>query len=146
MAETKNIQVEFNAQQVDKVLGDAERLQQIIWHLVTNAIKFTPAGGRVEIELTTVFNHSQNYAQIRITDTGIGISPKLLPNIFDRFQTVDATIPKSQSGLGLGLAIVHRLVLMQNVTINVQSLGVGAGITFIVQLPCVRSRSRQQLI
>ncbi|MFB2877448.1 PAS domain S-box protein [Floridanema aerugineum] len=131
-AEAKNIQI---CSQIDYsvgiVLGDASRLQQIVWNLLSNSVKFTPNGGRVEVRLTTV-NH---LAQIQVSDTGRGISPDFLPHVFDRFRQEDGSITRSFGGLGLGLAIVRYLVELHGGTILAESSGHGQGATFTVQLP-----------
>jgi len=121
------------------VSGDPERLQQVIWNLLSNGIKFTPAGGKVEVQLSVSCGSEQhttnNYAQIQVNDTGIGISKDFLPYVFERFRQADGTTTRSHSGLGLGLAIVRHLVELHSGTIYVQSDGEGTGATFIVQLP-----------
>ena len=86
-----------------KVLGDIDRLQQVLWNILSNSIKFTSAGGRVEIVMQAIENH----AEVRVTDTGKGILPELLPHIFDRFRQGDSSTTKADQGLGLGLAIVY---------------------------------------
>jgi len=121
------------------VSGDPERLQQVIWNLLSNGIKFTPAGGKVEVQLSVSCGSEEhttnNYAQIQVSDTGIGISKDFLPYVFERFRQADGTTTRSHSGLGLGLAIVRHLVELHRGTIHVQSDGEGKGATFIVQLP-----------
>ncbi|MER3589858.1 MAG: histidine kinase, partial [Mastigocladus sp. ERB_26_1] len=113
-ADIKNIQIESMLDSsVGQVMGDAERLQQIVWNLLSNAVKFTPAGGRVEVRLEQLNNN----AQITISDTGIGITPNFLPYIFDRFRQADSTTTRSHNGLGLGLAIVRHLVEMHSGTV-----------------------------
>src|SRR4028118_1249549 len=88
------------------IKGDFDRLQQVVWNLVSNAIKFTPQGGKVEVRLTKTSSH----AEIQVIDTGIGISPDFLPYVFDRFRQEDSTTTRSYGGLGLGLAIVRHLI------------------------------------
>src|SRR5208282_2546923 len=87
------------------VSGDAVRLQQIVWNLLANAIKFTPKGGRVRLRV----EQQTQSVKIQVTDTGIGIHPDFLPHVFDRFRQADSTTTRGYSGLGLGLAIVHYL-------------------------------------
>jgi len=113
------------------VLGDANRLQQVVWNLLSNAVKFTPKGGRVEVRLELI----DSRVQIRVSDTGQGISPEFLPYVFERFRQADSTTTRSHGGLGLGLAIVRHLVELQGGTVHVQSPGIGQGATFIVNLP-----------
>ncbi|MEA5581582.1 ATP-binding protein [Nodularia harveyana UHCC-0300] len=124
------------------ITGDSERLQQIIWNLLSNGIKFTPPGGRVEIALSQSIDHSQelpqtmtSYAQIQVKDTGIGIKSEFLPYIFDRFRQADSSSTRSYGGLGLGLAIVHHLVELHGGIIYVDSHGEDQGATFTVKLP-----------
>ncbi|MBD2182449.1 response regulator [Planktothrix sp. FACHB-1375] len=118
------------------VMGDPDRLQQVICNLLTNAIKFTPEGGQVEVSLLTDRQRqiaNEDYAEIRVIDSGIGISAEFLPFVFDRFrQAKDSNAAK---GLGLGLAIVQHLVELHKGTINAKSAGIGQGATFIVRLP-----------
>lgn len=118
------------------VYGDSKRLQQIVYNLLSNAIKFTPIGGRVDITLAT--EGLMPYAEITVTDTGIGISQEFLPYVFDRFRQADSTITRKFGGLGLGLAIVHHLVEMHGGTITAQSPGEEQGATFTVKLPLLK--------
>ena len=113
------------------VLGDANRLQQVVWNLLSNAVKFTPKGGRVEVRLELI----DSRVQIRVSDTGQGISPEFLPYVFERFRQADSTTTRSHGGLGLGLAIVRHLVELQGGTVHVESAGIGQGAKFIVNLP-----------
>ncbi|HYY43273.1 MAG TPA: ATP-binding protein, partial [Pyrinomonadaceae bacterium] len=113
------------------VAGDPARLQQIIWNLVSNAIKFTPPGGRVEVGLGCHDGH----AEISVRDTGAGISPDFLPYVFDRFRQADQTTSRKHGGLGLGLAIVRHLVELHGGTVAAASAGEGQGATFTVRLP-----------
>jgi len=111
--------------------GDPDRIQQIIWNLLTNAIKFTPKGGRVEVRLAGIASH----VEITINDTGQGIDPVLLPHVFDRFRQSDSSTTRSHGGLGLGLSIVRQLVELHGGTVTAESPGAGAGTTFKVILP-----------
>lgn len=113
------------------ISGDYNRLQQVVWNLLSNAVKFTPKGGSVEVCLERV----DSYAQIRVSDTGGGISAEFLPYVFDRFSQADSATTRSQGGLGLGLAIVRQLVELHGGTVHAQSPGKGQGATFIVNLP-----------
>ena len=112
------------------VKGDPERLQQVVWNLVSNAIKFTPEGGKVAVLLINTGIH----AEIQVKDTGIGISSEFLPYVFDRFRQEDSTTTRSYGGLGLGLAIVRHLVELHGGTVQVDSEGEGKGATFTVKL------------
>jgi signal transduction histidine kinase len=113
------------------VRGDADRLQQVIWNLLANAIKFTPQGGRVVVFIEPASEHME----VRIVDTGQGISPDLLPLVFEQFrQAADATT-RRHTGLGLGLGIARYLVELHGGTVQAASPGVGQGATFTVRLP-----------
>lgn len=116
------------------VLGDANRLQQIVWNLLSNAVKFTPNHGLVEVELSQV-QTSRVMAQILVRDTGKGIQPEFLPHIFDYFRQADGGTTRQFGGLGLGLAIVRHLVELHGGTIRARSDGDGKGATFTVRLP-----------
>jgi signal transduction histidine kinase len=113
------------------VLGDADRLQQVVWNLLSNAIKFTPGDGAVEVRL----RQNGGSAEVRVSDTGAGIRPDFLPYVFDRFRQAESTITRSHGGLGLGLSIVRHLVELHGGTVEVQSPGEGQGATFSVLLP-----------
>ncbi|MUL36836.1 hybrid sensor histidine kinase/response regulator [Gloeocapsopsis dulcis] len=113
------------------VSGDSDRLQQIVWNLLANAIKFTPKGGQVQVRLERVNSH----VEIIVSDTGQGISADFLPYIFERFRQADSTHTRSHGGLGLGLAIVRHLVELHGGSVQAQSPGEGQGSTFVVQLP-----------
>ncbi|HEY2895029.1 MAG TPA: ATP-binding protein, partial [Pirellulales bacterium] len=111
--------------------GDPARLQQIVWNLLTNAIKFTPKAGKLTVGLARTDSH----VEIRVADNGIGIAPEFLPFVFDRFRQADASTTRAHGGLGLGLAIVRQLADMHGGSVRVESAGQGKGATFIVQLP-----------
>jgi two-component system CheB/CheR fusion protein len=117
------------------VLGDRDRLQQVLWNILSNAIKFTPPGGRVEI----VMQDLENHAEVRVTDTGKGIKPELLPYIFDRFRQGDSSTTKTDQGLGLGLSIVYHLVEQHGGTVQAESPGEGQGTTITLRLPLLPS-------
>ena len=123
--------VTSGAEDETPVLGDGMRLQQIVGNLVANAIKFTPGGGRVTITL----ERSDQQARIVVADTGIGIDPALLPQIFEKFWQADPSTPPAREGLGLGLSIVRRLVELHGGTIEAHSAGSGSGTRMIVTLP-----------
>ncbi len=131
-AEGKNISIECMLDgSASCVFGDASRLQQVVWNLLTNAVKFTPSGGRVEVCLEA----SGSDALLKIKDTGIGINADFLPYIFDRFRQADASTTRSYGGLGLGLTIVRHLVEMHGGTVQADSPGRSLGATFAVRLP-----------
>ena len=113
------------------ISGDPDRLQQIIWNLLTNAIKFTPKGGRVEVRLERIASHME----IIISDTGQGIAPEFLLHVFERFRQSDSSSTRRHGGLGLGLSIVRQLVEMHGGTVKAESPGEGQGTIFKVILP-----------
>jgi two-component system CheB/CheR fusion protein len=129
-AEAKGIQIVSQLNSAT-VVGDFDRLQQVMWNLLSNAIKFTPAGGRVGIMLEAVYSH----AEIRVSDTGIGIPADLLPYVFERFRQGDSSSSKTSQGLGLGLSIVRHIVELHGGTVQAQSRGEGLGTTITVRLP-----------
>ncbi|MBD2437029.1 response regulator [Nostoc sp. FACHB-110] len=167
LAEAKSIHI--NAildSSVNSVCGDPARLQQVIWNLLTNAIKFTPKDGNVEVHLETVHLSNQencellpcgeitlsaglapirfftsSYVQIQVIDTGIGIEPDFLPKVFERFRQADSTTTRSHNGLGLGLAIVRHLVELHGGQILAESPGAGQGATFTVRFPLMPNNS-----
>jgi PAS domain S-box-containing protein len=118
--------------------GDGARLQQVIGNLLSNAAKFTSAGGTVSLSLEATPRH----ATLTVRDTGCGITPEFLPYVFDRFRQADSTTSRSQGGLGLGLAIVHHIVEIHDGTVEVSSAGVGHGSAFTVTLPCLPEPER----
>ncbi|MEP7218156.1 MAG: PAS domain-containing protein [Bacteroidota bacterium] len=123
------------------VSGDPARLQQIVWNLLTNAIKFTPKGGRVQVILKRVNSH----IEISVVDSGEGIKPEFLPYIFERFRQADATTTRNHGGLGLGLAIVKSLVELHGGSVRANSPGVGQGATFVVALPPTVIRDGEEI-
>ncbi|HEY9617248.1 MAG TPA: ATP-binding protein, partial [Microcoleaceae cyanobacterium] len=148
------------------ILGDANRLQQVIWNLLSNAVKFTPGGGQIVVGLEQIeigpvgeacqpetgtestvpnqFNSQLSaYAQITVTDTGKGINPEFLPHVFDYFRQEDGTITRRFGGLGLGLAIVRQLTELHGGTIWAESPGSDLGATFTIRLP-LNSGGQQQ--
>ncbi|BAZ00127.1 multi-sensor hybrid histidine kinase [Tolypothrix tenuis PCC 7101] len=131
-ADAKEIRIECRfAPDVGIVIADVNRLQQIIWNLLSNAVKFTPKGGKVEVQLQRI----NSRVQIRVSDNGSGIPPEFLPFVFDRFRQADSSSTRSHGGLGLGLAIVRHLVELHGGTVSAESLGIGKGATFTVNLP-----------
>jgi signal transduction histidine kinase len=113
------------------VSGDPGRLQQVLWNLLTNAIKFTPKGGRIHV----LAERAESYWEISIADTGDGISPEFLPHLFERFSQADASMTRKHGGLGLGLSIVKSLVELHGGTVTARSAGKGLGSTFLIRLP-----------
>ncbi len=123
--------------QAAQVNGDPNRLQQVFWNLLNNAVKFTPRGGQIRVSLARVDSH----IEIAVADSGEGIRPEFLPHVFDRFRQADASITRRHGGLGLGLAIVKQLVELHGGTVRADSPGAGKGTTFTVALPLSVFRS-----
>jgi signal transduction histidine kinase len=142
LAAAKNVQLTFDDAAGGRTIsGDAGRLQQVIWNLLSNAIKFTPDGGRVEI----VIEFANDHAEIRVVDTGKGISPAFLPHVFERFRQAEDATTQRHTGLGLGLGIVRELVELHGGAVQAASPGLGQGATFTVRLPIAASASDGQL-
>jgi PAS domain S-box-containing protein len=130
--DAKEIKIETNYQEDLKIIaGDADRLQQVVWNLLSNASKFTPAGGTVGISVT----QDRQYADIQISDTGPGIASEFLPHVFERFRQADGSTTRMHGGLGLGLAIVRHLVELHGGTIQAENGTVRSGAAFTVKLP-----------
>ena len=131
-ADAKEIQLQIIVDPaVDNTRGDAARLQQVIWNLLSNSIKFTPKGGDVSVKV----ERSDSMAEIIVTDTGEGIRREFLPYVFDRFKQADGSISRKHAGLGLGLAIARHLMELHGGTIEADSAGAGLGAAFKVRLP-----------
>jgi PAS domain S-box-containing protein len=135
-ADAKAIRIQTDLPDIGPIQGDGARIQQIVWNLLTNAIKFTPEQGQITIQLTQV----DRWAQLKVTDTGQGIRPEFLPHIFESFRQADASITRQFGGLGLGLAIVRYLAEAHGGTISADSPGEGKGATFTVSLPLLSHR------
>jgi PAS domain S-box-containing protein len=166
-AEAKSIQLTTQLDSnIAQILGDSYRLQQVVGNLLTNAVKFTPQGGRVEVRLSFVKGgqgdeddgcevslkvqktklrtqnsalQTQHQALIQVIDTGFGISPEFLPHVFEYFRQADSSTTRKFGGLGLGLAIVRHLVELHGGTVNADSPGEGKGATFTVKLPVMKN-------
>ena len=117
--------------EIEPILGDHDRLQQIVWNILTNAIKFTPKGGDVQVRL----ERNDSHIVITVNDSGQGIAPELLPHVFERFRQADSSSTRSNGGLGLGLSIVRQLVELHRGTVTADSSGESAGTTIRVMLP-----------
>jgi signal transduction histidine kinase len=131
-AEAKGVRVAVDIDpQLGQVAADPDRLQQIVWNLVANAVKFTPKDGRVDVSV----NRDGETVAIAVTDTGAGILPEFLPHVFERFRQGDARLSREHGGLGLGLAIARNLVEMHGGTISVSSEGAGRGASFRIRMP-----------
>ena len=115
--------------------GDADRLQQVCWNLLVNAVKFTEPGGKVRVQIDVVGRRHR----VRVSDTGQGIAADFLPHVFDRFRQADGSTTRRHSGLGIGLALVRQIVELHGGTVEAESRGEGLGATFTVHLPVRRS-------
>lgn len=122
------------------VRGDPSRLQQVLWNLLTNAVKFTHKDGRILVALSRINSH----VEIEVTDNGEGIAPTFLPHVFDRFRQADASTTRRHGGLGLGLSIVKQLVELHGGTIVANSAGLGSGATFRISLPLMATADDPQ--
>jgi PAS domain S-box-containing protein len=135
-ADAKDIQVVVDLEPRDaRVLGDPDRLQQVVWNLASNAVKFTPRGGRVNVALRQTDSH----VVLTVTDTGKGIPADFLPHVFERFRQADSTSTRKYGGLGLGLAIVRHLVELHGGTVSAESAGPDQGAVFTVRLPLLEA-------
>jgi CheY-like chemotaxis protein len=130
-ANAKEIALRVDIDPFDLVVGDASRLQQVVWNLLSNAVKFTPKRGRVQVRVERVNSH----IEIVVSDTGMGIRPEFLSHVFERFRQADAGLKRTTAGLGLGLSIVRHIIEMHGGTVHAASDGEGHGATFRVRLP-----------
>ena len=139
-AEAKGLRVDMWLESPGPVVsGDPDRLRQVIWNLLANAVKFTPAGGRVEVTAGRV----RSQVELRVSDTGKGIPPEVLPHVFDRLRQGDSTSTRAHGGVGLGLALVRHLVELHGGTVRARSPGEGQGATFTVTLPLTAVEIRE---
>ncbi len=136
-ANAKNVSIEDRIAADVSINGDERRLQQIVWNLLTNAVKFTPEGGNVVVALRP----EGREAVIEVRDSGQGIDPEFMPHIFERFRQADSSTTRPHMGLGLGLAIVRHLMELHGGTISAESQGSGRGSTFRVRIPLLREGS-----
>jgi signal transduction histidine kinase len=131
-ADARGVRVEAIVDpQAGPIAGDPERLQQVLWNLMANAVKFTDRGGKVQVRLERVNSH----IEFVVSDTGIGIAPEFLPHVFERFRQADDAASRERGGLGLGLAIARQLAEMHGGTIEASSDGPGRGSTFLLKIP-----------
>ena len=137
-ANAKGVRLQMQVETQQFVNGDPARLQQVVWNLLNNAVKFTPAGGTVQVRVHT----SGNQTELTVADSGQGIRPEFLPYVFDRFRQGDASTTRRHGGLGLGLSIVKSLVEMHGGTVSAHSAGEGQGATFTVRIPAVPAHVR----
>jgi signal transduction histidine kinase len=141
-AEAKDVRLDTSLDpHAGPVNGDADRLQQVVWNLLTNAIKFTPEGGRIEVKSGI----ARSRVEVTVRDTGIGIAPEFLPHIFERFRQADPGTNRVHGGMGLGLSIVRQLVELHGGAIRAASEGEGKGATFTVSLPFVKPEQEPKL-
>jgi signal transduction histidine kinase/CheY-like chemotaxis protein len=130
-AEIKHVELHDRIEATGRVMGDADRLRQVVMNLLSNAVKFTSAGGRIDV----VLDRADSEMVLTVRDTGIGIDPVFLPQVFDRFRQADSTSTRTHGGMGLGLAIVRHLVELMGGSVQADSAGEGQGATFTVKLP-----------
>jgi signal transduction histidine kinase/ActR/RegA family two-component response regulator len=139
-AAAKKVAIETSfAANAPSVNGDSERLQQVVWNLLSNALKFTETGGRVRVEVTS----DGGNVCLSVRDNGQGVSPEFIPYVFDRFRQADASTSRRQGGLGLGLSLVRQIVELHGGKVAVESAGVMKGSTFSVSLPAVADPDRR---
>lgn len=137
-AETKQVKIEKDyADENLQVYGDPERLQQVIWNLLVNGIKFTPEGGKIVLNMQA----QGDKVILKVSDTGIGIDPEVVPFLFDRFRQAEGSNRRRHGGLGLGLAIVRHLVELHGGSVTAASAGLNQGATFTLTLPALRASS-----
>ncbi|HYP54306.1 MAG TPA: ATP-binding protein, partial [Pyrinomonadaceae bacterium] len=140
-AAAKNIQLRCNFDpRAGSVVGDPQRVQQIVWNLLANAVKFTPEGGSVRVDVERLPAH----LRVTVSDTGQGITPEFLPFVFDRFRQGDQSTTRRHGGLGIGLALVRHLVELHGGSVHAYSAGEGQGATFTVDLPLPLDARLQQ--
>lgn len=130
-ADAKGVHLHTSLGEDGVIQGDPDRLQQVLWNLVANAIKFTPAGGHVYVALS----RGPHHVHLSVRDTGIGIDPAFLPHVFERFTQADSSTTRPHSGIGIGLSIVQHLVELHGGSIDVRSAGRDYGTEFVIQLP-----------
>ena len=137
-ADEKGVELKLDLREVGEAAIDASRFQQVVWNLMSNAIKFTPAGGEVSISLERADDRT---AVMQISDSGQGIAPDFVPNVFDAFRQADSSSTRKAGGLGLGLAIVRHIVELHGGQVSAHSEGEGHGATFRVQMPLIVAES-----
>jgi CheY-like chemotaxis protein len=137
-AEAKELTVSLDLDpRVGPISGDPDRLQQIVWNLLTNSVKFTPKAGRIDVSLRA----EGADAVLRVTDSGMGIAPELLPHVFERFRQGTSSASRAHGGLGIGLALVRHLAELHGGTASAASEGEGRGSTFTVRIPMLGGRA-----
>jgi signal transduction histidine kinase len=139
LAKEKALTVEAELQNNVVIAGDADRLRQIGWNLFSNAVKFTPPGGRIDVTL----RRTDGDAELKVRDTGIGIPADFMPHLFERFRQADPSMTREGTGLGLGLALVHHLVELHGGAVTAESEGKDRGATFVVKLPLATTLTKE---
>lgn len=146
LAERKSITIKMHLKPLKgSVATDPARLQQIVWNLLTNAIKFSPAKSVIDVHINAVLEHGQRFAAIKVIDHGKGIKPDFLPQLFERFTQADSATTRLHGGLGLGLTIVNDLLKLLGGSIRAKSAGEGKGATFTVLLPLILNATKQEM-
>jgi len=136
LAEQKQVTIESEMKLNSEIIrGDVERLQQIVWNLLTNAIKFSTDGGKINVRVEPVVVNDKKFVSIKVIDYGKGIKADFLPKLFERFSQADSSSVRAHGGLGLGLALVRDLTRLQDGIVRAESEGLGKGSTFTVYLP-----------
>jgi len=130
-ASAKQIELAATLEDVGPMQGAPDRLQQVVWNLIANAVKFTPRGGQIDVLLRRV----ADYAEVIVRDNGEGITPAMLPYVFQEFWQEDSSVTRAHQGMGLGLTLVKHLVEMHGGDVRAESAGKGTGATFTVMLP-----------
>jgi signal transduction histidine kinase/CheY-like chemotaxis protein len=137
-ADAKGVRIAFERPAAALIVnGDGERLQQVVWNLLSNGVKFTGSGGEVRVTLSS----DGDGVEIAVSDTGIGLSPEFLPHVFERFRQADQSFTRAHGGLGLGLAIVKQVVELHGGSVMAQSAGAGQGAVFTVRLPAAAANA-----
>ena len=141
--EAKQIRIETTIDAGLRIIsGDADRLQQVVWNLLSNATKFTPTGGKIDVRVS----YDESYVQISVSDTGPGIDPAFLPHVFERFRQADGSTTRTHGGLGLGLAIVRHLVELHGGTITAENRNDGPGAVFSLKLRLPTGELRKETL
>jgi len=141
--EAKQIRIETTIDAGLRIIsGDADRLQQVVWNLLSNAAKFTPTGGKIDVRVS----YDESYVQISVSDTGPGIDPAFLPHVFERFRQADGSTTRTHGGLGLGLAIVRHLVELHGGTITAENRNEGPGAVFSLKLRLPTGELRKETL